>query len=263
MFSRVGFVVFLLLLCSVATAKPKYYVNDSLEYFWDFENRKAFQTDIKSNTDAFLQGKIKWVHPEFSFQRPERSGVIHIHGDKAEGSMLVVSGRKMQRDLTDWTIDFEFAVGTHAIDEKEHGRGELVDGTIMQWGDVSIHFIRDPGGAKWKGVVIVNFRGKEKFIQGVSGFDYHYMAIRSEDTGISIWFDSYCTNLVERPRRSVEGKQLVFGGNGFAGRIDDIKIYSKRLRPWEITANFWGNRLNVNERDKLATTWANIKLGKE
>ena len=56
------------------------------------------------------------------------------------------------------------------------------------------------------------------------------------------------------------GHPIVFGGSGFAGRFDDIKLYNKRLRPWEITANYWGTEYSVESKGKLVTTWSKIKL---
>ena len=85
------------------------------------------------------------------------------------------------------------------------------------------------------------------------------MAIRSEDEGVSIWLDSYCTNYIRSQRRSVAKQQMTYGGSGFAGRIDDIKLYNKRLRPWDIKDNYWGKELKVNYRGKLLTTWSKIK----
>ena len=51
----------------------------------------------------------------------------------------------------------------------------------------------------------------------------------------------------------------MFGGNGFAGRFDDIKLYNKGLRPWEITANYWGTEYSVDPKNKLSITWGEVK----
>ena len=164
-----------------------------------------------------------------------------------------------KKDFSDWTLDFEFACGTHLVDHKDHDRGDLVDGNILTWGDLNIKFFRDPGGAEWKGIIVITYRGRKKFIEDIRGFDYHYMTIRSEQNGVSIWFDSYCTNYIETPRTSVIGQEIKFGSSGFAGRFDDIKLYNARLRPWEITANYWGESFNVNSRNKLVTAWSKVK----
>ena len=235
----------------------EFYVSRELVYFWDFNDEFNYESDRKMNVDGFSQGKVKWIPPEFSFNE---SGVIHIHGDKNRASSFSIPG-DTKKDLSNWTIDFEVAFGTHAIDHEDHAidRDQLSNGDVLSWGDLNIYFVEDPGGAVWKGVLIINYRGRKKFIEGVKGFDYYYMAVRSEEKGISIWLDSYCTNYIETPRTSVVGEGIKFGGGGFAGRFDDIKLYSSRLRPWEITANYWGETFNVNSRNKLVTTWSKVK----
>ena len=55
------------------------------------------------------------------------------------------------------------------------------------------------------------------------------------------------------------GQPIFFGGNGFAGRFDDIKLYNKRLWPWEITANYWGKELKVKPKGKQSLQWAEIR----
>jgi hypothetical protein len=254
------FLLFILIfLLTSFTYSVDYYNTDGLLHFWNFENKQNFEADVKLNVEGYAQGKTYWVPPEFSFANPE-SGVIHLHGDKSPSAMFIVQGYKLYRDLTDWTLDFEFAAGTHNINEKNHDHGSLVDGTIMRWGDVRIDFFRDRELPRSRGVIVIDFRGRKKFIQNVLGYDYYYMAIRSEDEGISIWLNSYCTNLIKSSRRSIAGKQLTFGGSGFAGRIDDIKIYNRRLEPWEITQNYWGNNFAIDLRSKHITTWANEKI---
>lgn len=245
------------LICQEVHSADKY-VDRGLLYFWDFENGGDFISDVKVNAQAFIQGKVRWIPPDFSFHD---SGVIHIHGDKTIGSHFLIPSSKFSRDLTDWTIDFEFGAGTHDVDHEDHGAdtGQLVDGNVFEWGELKVSFSRDPEGARWQGVIVVEYRGKKKIIEDVRGFDFNYMAIRSEDEGISIWLNSYCTDLLKRPRSSVIGKEMKFGGSGFAGRFDDIKIYDVRLRPWEITQNFLGHEFNVEPKGKLVTTWGKIK----
>ena len=235
-----------------------FYVDRDLVYFWDFNNEIKYESDRKMNVDGFSQGKVKWVPPEFSFND---SGVIHLHGDKNPASSFLVPSNMTRKDLSNWTIDFEVAFGTHAIDHEDHGidPGRLVDGDILTWGDLNVDFFRDPGGAEWKGIIVINYRGRKKFVEGIRGFDYYYMTIRSEENGVSIWLNSYCTNYIETPRSSVVGREIKFGGGGFAGRFDDIKLYSERLRPWEITANYWGEVFNVKRKDGLITSWGKLK----
>ena len=45
------------------------YVGRNLVYFWDFNNEFSFESDRKVNADAFLQGKVKWIPPDFSFNK--------------------------------------------------------------------------------------------------------------------------------------------------------------------------------------------------
>ena len=249
---------FTLMFVESAIGEKDYYVDRNLIYFWDFNNKFSYESDIKMNADAFLQGKVKWIPPDFSFNE---SGVIHLHGDKNPASLFLIPSYMTNKDLSNWTIDFEIAFGTHSVDHEDHGAdpGRLVDGNILSWGDLDIKFFRDPGGDEWRGIIAINFRGRKKFIEDIRGFDYYYMAIRSEQNGVSIWLNSYCTNYIETPRRSVIGQEIKFGGSGFAGRLDDIKLYNARLRPWEITDNFWGESFNVKKKDGLITLWGELK----
>lgn len=235
-----------------------FYVDRNLVYFWDFNNKSNYESDRKVNADAFLLGKVKWVPPDFSFNK---TGVIHLHGDKNPVSSFLISSHMMNKDLIDWTIDFEIAFGTHAVDHENHAidPGRLVDGNVLSWGDLNIKFFRDPGGVEWKGIIVINYRGREKFIEDVRGFEYYYMAIRSEEEGISVWLNSYCTDYIETPRRSAIGQEIKFGGSGFAGRFDDIKLYNARLFPWEITANYWGETFDIKKRKGLITSWGELK----
>ena len=236
----------------------EFYIGRNLVYFWDFNNEFSFESDLKVNADAFLQGKVKWIPPDFSFNK---TGVIHVHGDKNPESFFLIPSYMTKKDLSNWTLDFEFACGTHSVDHEDHGidPGKLVDGNILTWGDLNIKFFRDPGGADWKGIVVITYRGRKKFIEGIRGFDYHYMTIRSEEKGISIWLDSYCTDYIETPRTSVIGQEIKFGSSGLAGRFDDIKLYNERLRPWEITANYWGDTFSIEKKDRLITSWGKLK----
>ena len=243
--------------------KEEFYINRNLIYFWDFENGKAFTSDIKANVQAFAQGKVKWIPPEFSFND---TGVIHIHGDKNPVSLFIIpSARFDKKDLSYWTIDFEFACGTHAVDHKDHaaeGGGRLVDGTILEWGDVKVKFFRSPRNPDWEGIITIEYRGRETFIEKVAGFDYHHMAIRSEDVGISVWYITRFIKYFHTPRRSMVGKQIKFGGSRFAGRFDDIKIYNVRLLPWEILTNSLAEKLEVNSNFRTTDFWGDIKVGK-
>ena len=230
------------------------YVNKDLVYFWNFENEDSYLNDVKKNVGFQTQGKVRWVPPDHSFNQ---SGVVHLHGDKAEGTMLLVPTHKMDMELTDWTIDFEFGIGSHPLDHRKRNAGNVRDGHLFQWADIKVTFFRRTVS---QGFLVINYRGREKFIEGINGHGWYYMAFRSEDEGVSVWLNSYCTNYIISPRRSVENKQISFGGNGFAGRLDDIKLYNKRLRPWEITQNYWGKELSVDPLHKEVITWAEIKL---
>ena len=108
-------------------------------------------------------------------------------------------------------------------------------------------------------MIRIVYQGQVETIKEIHGFKYYYMAIRSEQNGISIWLDSYCTDYIEIPRSSVVGLPITFGGIGFAGRFDDIKIYNKRLKPWEITSNYWGKELEVVLKGKLIEAWGRLK----
>ena len=237
-----------------------YYTTRGLVYFWDFENERAFTSDIKANAQAFAQGKVRWIPPEFSFND---TGVIHVHGDKNPISLFIIpSARFDKKDLSYWTIDFEFACGTHAVDHEDHaaeGGGRLVDGNVFEWGDIVVKFFRSPRNPEWEGILAIEYRGREAFIEKVRGFDYHHMAIRSEDVGISVWYNTRFIEYFNRPRRTMQGQKVKFGGSRFAGRFDDIKLYNVRLRPWEIVSNYHAEELLVDPKEKLITTWGKLK----
>ena len=38
-----------------------------------------------------------------------------------------------------------------------------------------------------------------------------------------------------------------------------IKLYNKRLRPWDIKDNYWGKELSIKFKGRLITTWSKIK----
>ena len=245
----------LLFLLVMNCFSKKLYHNENLIYFWNFENENSFSSDVKSNVRLQTQGKVRWVPPEHSFNQ---TGAVHLHGDKSEGTMLIVPSYKMDFELEEWTIDFEFGAGKHPLDHKERGAGGLMDGNLFQWADIKVSFRRSAINT-FQGILIVDYRGRKKFIEGIRGNNWYYMAFRSEDEGVSVWIDSYCTNYIRSPRRSFAKHQMSFGGDGFAGRFDDIKLYNKRLRPWEIKDNYWGKEYEIDLRDQLITIWSNIK----
>ena len=245
----------LLLLLPFASAKD-YYTNDNLIYMWNFNNERNILADIKSNTIAQKRGTVRWIPEKFSYHK---SPVIHIHGNIDPKSSFTIPARYLERDLTNWTLDFEFGAGTHDLDHTVRDMGKLMPfGQILRWGDLRITFYQDSGQA-WKGMIRILYQGQSKTIEGIHGFKYYYMAIRSEQNGISIWIDSYCADYIEIPRSDVNGYPIVFGGSGFAGRFDDIKLYNKRLKPWEITANYWGKELEVKPKGKQSLQWAEIR----
>ena len=245
-----------MLLLSPFVLAEKTYHNKNLLYFWNFENQGAILSDVKKNVILQSQGKVRWVPPEHSFNG---TGAVHLHGDKSEGTMLIVPSYKMDLEIEDWTVDFEFGTGKHPLDHKDRGPGGLVDGNLFQWADIKVTFRRSAKNT-FQGILIVDYRGRKKFIEGINGNNWYYMAFRSEDDGVSVWLNSYCTNIIRSPRRSFSKNQMTFGGDGFAGRFDDIKLYNKRLRPWEITNNYWGKELSVDPLHKEVITWAEIKL---
>ena len=249
------FIIFIL--CTQISLAKNYYTTDNLLYMWNFDNERNFLTDIKANTTANKRGTVRWVPEKYSYHK---SPVIHIHGNIDPKSSFTIPSRYLERDLTDWTLDFEFGVGQHNLDHTVRDMGKLMPfGQILRWGDLRIVFYQDSAQA-WKGMIRILYQGHSETIKEIHGFKYYYMAIRSEKNGISIWLDSYCTDYIEIPRSSVIGHPIVFGGSGFAGRFDDIKLYNKRLRPWEITANYWGTEYSVEPKGKIITTWSKIKL---
>ena len=250
---RLCFIMFLL--SSILCAND-YYTADKLLYMWNFDNERNFLMDFKSNTIAHKRGTVRWIPREYSYHN---SPVMHIHGNVDPNSNFTIPARYLERELDDWTLDFEFGAGTHDLDHTVRDNGKLIPfGQILRWGDLRITFYQDSGQA-WRGIVRIIYQGQTRTIEYLRGFKYYYMAIRSEENGISIWLDSYCTDYIEIPRTPMSGYPIMFGGNGFAGRFDDIKLYNKRLRPWEITANYWGKEYSVDPKNRLLFTWAEIK----
>jgi hypothetical protein len=246
----------MLLLSSFVLADDFYHQN-SLLYMWDFNDERNILADIKTGTTAQKRGTVRWIPEKFSYHK---SPVIHIHGNIDPKSSFTIPSRYLERDLTDWTLDFEVGIGTHNLDHTVRDMGKLMPfGQVLRWGDLRIVFYQDSAQA-WKGMIRIIYQGQVKTIKEIHGFKYYYMAIRSEQNGISFWLDSYCTDYIEIPRSSVVGLPITFGGMGFAGRFDDIKLYNKRLKPWEITQNYWGNTLLVEPKSKITTTWSTIKL---
>ena len=85
------------------------------------------------------------------------------------------------------------------------------------------------------------------------------MVLRSEENGVTIWMNSACIKYIQTPRTPVRSQKIKFASDGFAGRLDDIKLYNTKLRPWEITRNYWGTELGIDNKNKLTTTWGEMK----
>ena len=249
-------IIFVMMLVGTVGFSEDYYTADKLLYMWNFNNERNILMDFKSNTLAQKRGTVRWIPEKYSYHK---SPVIHIHGNIDPKSSFTIPARYLERKLDDWTLDFEFGAGQHNLDHTVRDNGKLMPfGQMLRWGDLRITFYRDSTQA-WKGKIRIVYQGQVETIKDISGFKYYYMAIRSEKNGISIWLDSYCTDYIEMPRSSVVGLPITFGGMGFAGRFDDIKLYNKRLRPWEITANYWGTEYSVDPKNKLSITWGEVK----
>ena len=249
-------IVCFLFLFALNSFAEDFYHNKNLLHFWNFEDERRFLVDVKSNAVAHKRGTVRWIPEKYSYHK---SPVIHIHGNIDPNSSFTIPSRYLERDLTDWTIDFEFGVGQHNLDHTVRDMGKLMPfGQMLRWGDLRITFYQDSIQG-WKGMIRILYQGHSETIKEIHGFKYYYMAIRSEQNGISIWLDSYCTDYIEIPRSSVVGLPITFGGVGFAGRFDDIKIYNKRLKPWEITSNYWGKELEVVLKGKLIEAWGRLK----
>ena len=241
---------------SDALGSKDYYVERNLLYMWDFEDNKHYEIDKKINAEAFIQGKVKWVPPDFSFND---TGVIHLHGDKDPASFFLIPSIYTDHKFRNWTLYFEFAIVTHAIDNEDHDldQGSIMDGVIVEWGDLKVtYFVQEDG---WRGKIIVEYRQRKIRVSNVSAFDYHHLVLRSEDHGISIWVNTTCVDYIQTPRTSMKSEKIMFGFDGYAGRLDDIKLYNARLNPWEISENYWAEFLGINERKKLITSWGELK----
>ena len=233
-----------------------YYTADKLTYMWDFNNERNFLMDFKSNSIAHKRGTVRWVPREYSYHN---SPVIHIHGNVDPNSSFTIPARYLENELEDWTLDFEFGAGSHDLDHTSRANGEIMPfGQVLRWGDLRIVFYKDSGQG-WRGIARIIYQGQIRTIEYLRGFKYHYITIRSEKDGISVWVNASCNEYIEIPRSSISGYPIMFGGNGFAGRFDDIKLYNKRLRPWEITANYWGTEYSVDPKNKLSITWGEVK----
>ncbi|SVC92526.1 uncharacterized protein METZ01_LOCUS345380, partial [marine metagenome] len=128
---------------------------------------------------------------------------------------------------------------------------------IVEWGDLKVtYFVQDDG---WRGEIIVEYRQRMIRVSNVSAFDYHHLVLRSENHGISIWVNTTCVDYIQTPRTPMKSEKIMFAFDGFAGRLDDIKLYNARLNPWEISENYWAESLNVDKRGELITTWGGLK----
>jgi len=239
------------------------YVTRNLLYFWDFENKASWRIDKKLGAEAFTQGKIRWIPPNRSFQNPE-SGVIHLHGDKNTTTLFQIPSKYTDMDFDEWTLDFEFGIGTHSVDPDENvpDQGQIVDGILVEWGDLRVTYFKD-GDNEFRGIIEVEYRQRIVRIRNVRAFDFQHMVLRSEENGVSVWINTQCVRVIHTPRTSVRGKVIKFASDGYSGRLDDIKLYNTRLKPWEVTYNYWGTELGVYDKNTLVTTWAEIKKEKK
>ena len=247
------------MLITSAVFSADLYVSRDLLYLWDFENKNSWRIDRKLGAEAFTQGKIRWVPPQVSFQDPE-SGVIHLHGDKNTTTFFLIPAKYTDKDFKEWTIDFEFAIGSHPLDNEDHGDlnvGKIFDGVVLEWGDLAVFYME--AGDPWRGTIVVEYRQRAMRIPNVPAFDYNHLVIRSEKHGVSVWVNTQCVRWINTPTTSMRTKQIKFASDGYAGRLDDIKIYNTRLMPWEITYNYWGTELRVDLENLLTTNWADIK----
>ena len=206
-----------------------YYTADKLLYMWNFNNERNILMDFKSNTLAQKRGTVRWIPEKYSYHK---SPVIHIHGNIDSKSSFTIPDRYLERELDDWTLDFEVGIGTHNLDHTVRDMGKLMPfGQVLRWGDLRIVFYQDSGQA-WKGMIRIIYQGQVETIKEIHGFNYYYMAIRSEQNGISIWIDSYCTDYIEIPRSDVNGYPIVFGGSGFAGgSVSNVNGDTIYIRP--------------------------------
>ena len=139
----------MLLLSSFVLADDFYHQN-SLLYMWDFNDERNILADIKTGTTAQKRGTVRWIPEKYSYHK---SPVIHIHGNIDPKSSFTVPSRYLERDLTDWTLDFEFGAGQHNLDHTVRDNGKLMTfGQMLRWGDLRITFYRDSTQA-WKGMI--------------------------------------------------------------------------------------------------------------
>jgi len=125
------------LLSSILLAND-YYTADKLLYMWNFDNERNFLMDFKSNTIAHKRGTVRWIPREYSYHN---SPVMHIHGNVDPNSNFTIPARYLERELDDWTLDFEFGAGTHDLDHTVRDNGKLIPfGQILRWGDLRINF---------------------------------------------------------------------------------------------------------------------------
>jgi len=252
----ISFVMFLI---TTIAFSADYYVSRNLLYIWDFDTKETWRTDRRLGAEVFTQGKIRWIPPERSFQNPE-SGVIHLHGDKNTTTLVQIPAKYTDVDLDEWTLDFEFAIGTHAVDPEDHdpAHGQIVDGVVVEWGDLRVTYFKE-GDEQFRGTILVEYRQREVRIRNVRAFDFQHMVLRSEEHGVSIWINTQCVRFIHTPRTSMRSQLIKFASDGYSGRLDDIKLYNTRLLPWEITDNYWGNELRVELKNLLITNWAEVK----
>ena len=139
----------MLLLSSFVLADDFYHQN-SLLYMWDFNDERNILADIKTGTTAQKRGTVRWIPEKYSYHK---SPVIHIHGNIDPKSSFTIPARYLERELDDWTLDFEFGAGQHNLDHTVRDNGKLMPfGQMLRWGDLRITFYRDSTQA-WKGMI--------------------------------------------------------------------------------------------------------------
>ncbi len=230
-------------------------VLDGLEHFWGFEDEKNPMEDDRGNLDGQAHGKIQHVPVEFSYTFND---VIHLHGNLERQTFIRIPNENLNQNS--WSLEFWFGYGVHSedLENQEAEWIDLGDGTVFEWGDIRVTYIYRTDQPD--NTLLFRIDGRE-YTLDVDIFTYYQVVINynERERGYNIWVDSVNYKFF-RASSDIVGPSLVFGGNGFSGRFNDVKFYNRTLKGWEIVQNFYAKRgLVIEPKGKLVTTWGRIK----
>ena len=228
-------------------------VSSGLKHFWGFEDENNLLRDEKGLVHGEEHGLVQYVPQEFSFTFND---VIHLHGNINDAKIRFP---RWSMGEGSWSLNFWFGYGIHLIDLKDHELflHELVDGLIFKWGNIKVEYNRRPDPRDLLEVIV----GDKFYSWELDGFEYYYVSLTYEenDVGVNLWIDGVNHTFL-RSKPNVLDSKIQFGGENFAGRINDVAYYNRAIKGWEITRNYFAVKgMKIKPKLKLTTTWGEIK----